>query len=261
MITPAFHLSILEQYIDCFEVNGRILIEQLEKELDKDSVDIYPYISLYTLDVICETAMGVSVNVQKNKNSKYVKNIQQLCEVLFNRAFGFLKRFDFFYNFTIDNYKELKALKEIHSHTNSVIDARRKELEIKPKTEIGIVKDDLGRKRKMDFLDILLQSSIDGEPLSREDIREEVDTFMFEGHDTSSSAISFTIFLLANHPEVQMQALKEQQNIFCDDITRNATYNDLQAMKYLELVIKESLRLYPPVAIIGRSTNKDVEFK
>ncbi|KAJ8929253.1 hypothetical protein NQ314_018077, partial [Rhamnusium bicolor] len=129
MITPAFHRSILEQYIDCFDVNGRILIEQLEKELDKDSVDIYPYISLYTLDVIC------------------------------------------------------------------VINARRKELEIKPKTENGIVRD-WGEKKKMDFLDILLQSSIDGEPLSREDIREE-------GHDTSSSAISFTVFLLANHPEVQ----------------------------------------------------------
>nr|CAI5848782.1 unnamed protein product [Callosobruchus analis] len=113
----------------------------------------------------------------------------------------------------------------------------------------------------MAFLDILLRSTLDGQPLSREDIREEVDTFMFEGHDTTASAISFCIFEVATHPDVQEKVLEEQISIFGDDFYRNATLSDLQEMRYLECVVKEALRLYPSVPFIGRKTNEDTMYK
>nr|CAI5850393.1 unnamed protein product [Callosobruchus analis] len=108
---------------------------------------------------------------------------------------------------------------------------------------------------------MLLKSTVDGKPLSIEDIREEVDTFMFEGHDTTGSAISFALYLLASHQDVQDQALEEQKTIFCEDIHRSVTYNDLQRMKYLECVIKETLRLYPSVPFFGRSTHQPITYK
>jgi len=87
------------------------------------------------------------------------------------------------------------SVKNMHSFTNSVITERRDLLQ-KSIAETGNANADLlndvGQKRRMALLDVLLQSTIDGAPLSNDDIREEVDTFMFEGHDTTTSSIAFT---------------------------------------------------------------------
>ena len=53
-------------------------------------------------------------------------------------------------------------------------------------------------------MDLLLEYSENKQALSDEDIREEVDTFMFEGHDTTAAAINWSIYLLATHPEIQV---------------------------------------------------------
>nr|CAI5848780.1 unnamed protein product [Callosobruchus analis] len=154
-----------------------------------------------------------------------------------------------------DFFKEQQAVRHLHSVTYSVIDSRMKK---KDKKCRRVNRRD---QEKMAFLDILLRSTLDGQPLSREDIREEVDTFMFEGHDTTASAISFCIFEVATHPDVQEKVLEEQISIFGDDFYRNATLSDLQEMRYLECVVKEALRLYPSVPFIGRKTNEDTMYK
>jgi cytochrome P450 family 4 len=53
MITPTFHFKILDQFLGIFNTCGNILIDKLSGEVGKDSVDIYPFINLYSLDVIC----------------------------------------------------------------------------------------------------------------------------------------------------------------------------------------------------------------
>ncbi|KAG8235468.1 hypothetical protein J437_LFUL014098 [Ladona fulva] len=57
--------------------------------------------------------------------------------------------------------------------------------------------------RRKALLDLLLETAENGESLTDEDIREEVDTFMFAGHDTISSCFSWTLYLLGHHPDVQ----------------------------------------------------------
>lgn len=81
---------------------------------------------------------------------------------------------------------EVEALKVLHGFTNNVIESRRNELLSKNSTELN-AEENSGIKRKKALLDILLQSSVDGAPLTNQDIREEVDTFMFEGKKRKST--------------------------------------------------------------------------
>lgn len=107
-------------------------------------------------------------------------------------------------------------------------------------------------KRKLALLDVLLHSTIDGQPLSNMDIREEVDTFMFEGHDTTTSAIAFCLYELARNPQVQRKACDEIKIVIGDDVNKAITLKDLNDLQYLELVIKETLRLFPSVPMYGK---------
>jgi cytochrome P450 family 4 len=267
ILTPAFHFQILEQFVDVFESAGNRLVKKLRNEIGKNSVDIYPYVTLCTLDIICESAMGTSINAQYDGNSDYVQSVKSMCKVIIERTFNVLEMNDVTIRLTKNYYLQKKSLNVLHAKTNSVIVNRRKELEnnnkdlnnvngVNGKNEEDMI---IGKDKKA-FLDLLLEATVDGKPLTQEEIREEVDTFMFEGHDTTASAISFVLYCLANHPEVQQKAYEEQQMLFDDDKNPTVTYTDLQSMKYLEQVIKEALRLYPSVPIYGRKTNAPVKY-
>lgn len=144
--------------------------------------------------------------------------------------------------------KQKKLLETLHGFTDKVILARRDEL-------LENINNNDTNKRS-NLINILLKSSIDGKPLSNLDIREEVDTFMFAGHDTVSSASSFTLFNIAKHPEIQQKVFEEMRQVL--DRQRVHTLKDLNELRYLELVIKESMRMFPPVPFIGRKLKKDV---
>jgi cytochrome P450 len=68
-------------------------------------------------------------------------------------------------------------------------------------------------KRKA-FLDILLQAKNEDLSLTSKDLQEEVDTFMFEGHDTSTSATSWTCHLIGSHPHIQEKLHAEIDRVF-----------------------------------------------
>lgn len=146
--------------------------------------------------------MGTSVNAQhQNLESPYVAKVKTMLEIIPRRSTSPLA--DIFYPLTKRYYDEKSALKLLHQHTNYVIDARIKSRENR-KIVIDLEPDSMGIKKKCAFLDLLLDYKANGESLTREDIREEVDTFMFEGHDTTSSAIAFAVYCLANNPAVQV---------------------------------------------------------
>lgn len=116
----------------------------------------------------------------------------------------------------------------------------------------------LGEKRRLAFLDLMIESAKNGANLNDTDIKEEVDTIMFEGHDTTAAGSSFVLCLLGIHQTIQDRVYKEIYSIFGDS-DREATFADTLEMKYLERVIMESLRLYPPVPLIARKLNQDVK--
>lgn len=139
-----------------------------------------------------------------------------------------------------------------------MIEARREEKQKMTKNG-KILSDDHGIKKRTALLDILLDSTVDGVKLSNKDIQEETDNFMFAGHDTTTSAINFLLYNLAKHQDVQQKVYEEIKEVIGTDPTDSYTVNDLSNFKYFELVLKESLRIYSPVPIIGRYLREDVE--
>lgn len=81
----------------------------------------------------------------------------------------------------------------------------------------------------------------------------------FQGHDTTSAAISWTLFLIGADPVIQQKVIDELDEIMCGDRTRSPTMKELLDMKYLECCIKEALRLYPSVPLIARHIREEVK--
>ncbi|XP_050678955.1 cytochrome P450 4C1-like isoform X1 [Leptidea sinapis] len=257
-LTPAFHFNILQNFLPVFVKNQKILEDKLQwKHSDGKEFDLFPVIALTALDNVTEAVMGISYNSQQDASSKYVKSIETLAKLVALKMRNPIVAHDAIFNLT--HYKKAhdEAINVLHSHTKEVINMRRKELEQQNITSLA-GSSETGIKNKHAFLDLLLLSEINGTRIEDEHIREEVDTFMFAGHDTTTAGVVYALFCLSKEQSIQEKIFEEQIAILTD-LSKDPSYNDLQQMKYLEMVIKESLRLFPPVPVIGRLTTKDAD--
>ncbi|SPP78821.1 blast:Probable cytochrome P450 4s3 [Drosophila guanche] len=256
LLTPGFHFRILSEFKEPMEENCRILVSRLKERANGEPFDIYPYITLFALDAICETAMGIRKHAQLQSDSEYVKAVQTICRVMHKQSFSFWQRLNIFFKYTEMGKERDGALRVLHDETNRVIRLRREQLLKERELQENKDKDkdeenDVGGKRRLAFLDMLLLTQLEGgAELSDVDIREEVDTFMFEGHDTTSSAIAFALSLLSKHAEVQQRAYEE---------ARDLEGREKESMPYLEAIIKETLRLYPSVPFFSRQVLEDMQ--
>lgn len=106
-----------------------------------------------------------------------------------------------------------------------------------------------------DLLSILLTAADEGETdLSEAEIRDNLLTFLFAGHETTSLALTYTLMCLADHPDV---AAKLRREVDAVSDGQRVTVEDVSRLEYVEAVIKESMRLYPPAYILFRSVLED----
>ncbi|XP_022231350.2 LOW QUALITY PROTEIN: probable cytochrome P450 4s3 [Drosophila obscura] len=259
LLTPGFHFRILSEFKEPMEENCRILVDRLKERANGEAFDIYPYITLFALDAICETAMGIKKHAQLQSDSEYVKAVQTICRVMHKQSFSFWQRLNIFFKYTQMGQERDGALHVLHDETNRVIRLRREQLvkerqqqqDSSDQQQGNEERNDVGSKRRLAFLDMLLLTQLEGgAELSDRDIREEVDTFMFEGHDTTSSAIAFALSLLSKHSEVQQRAYEEAHDL---------EGREKESMPYLEAIIKETLRLYPSVPFFSRKVLEDMQ--
>ncbi|XP_067120808.1 LOW QUALITY PROTEIN: cytochrome P450 4c3-like [Centruroides vittatus] len=261
LLTPAFHFNILETFQPIFNEHSFVLVQKLNKLEPNSWIDIVPLMSLCTLDIIGETAMGVKLRSQENESSEYVQAVGKMESLVTERIMYPWYQFDFIYYLTSAGKKFKRYVNIIHNFTRQVILERKREF-FKILQELKVEnKDDVffQKKEKKPFLDLLLHRHLVHGDITEEDIREEVDTFMFEGHDTTAIGISWALYNLGLYPDIQEKACEELYRIFGDNRERPITCDDLRDMKYMECVIKETLRLYPPVPFISRCHSE--EFK
>lgn len=110
-----------------------------------------------------------------------------------------------------------------------------------------------------DIVDRLLKARDDetGEGMDEAQMRDEIITLMLAGHETSATALTWTFYLLSQHPEVEQRLCAELESVLGG---RTATSADLPNLPYLKQVIQESMRVYPPVWGIARRSTEETEF-
>ena len=108
-----------------------------------------------------------------------------------------------------------------------------------------------------DLLDTLFHArDAEGHPMSDAQLRDEIMTLFLAGHETTAIALSWTCYLLGQHPQVEARLVEELNAVLGD---REPTPEDIPRLRYTEMVLKESMRLYPAVWGIGRRAIADCE--
>lgn len=160
----------------------------------------------------------------------------------------------FFFRFS-EPYKIYhETLDTLHVFCEEVIKKRKDEFAKKGKMT-GERED--GVKIRSALLDMLLEANQNGGNLSDEDIRDEVNTFMFEGHDTSATATCFTLYAIAQNPQIQDKVYDELCEILGKDPKTEVTMSHINDLKYMDIVVKEALRMYQPVPLVERNIDED----
>uniref|UniRef100_A0A8C0SQF1 Cytochrome P450 4A38 n=1 Tax=Canis lupus familiaris TaxID=9615 RepID=A0A8C0SQF1_CANLF len=255
MLTPAFHYDILKPYVRLMADSVQVMLDKWEELLTQNShLEIFEHVSLMTLDTIMKCAFSYQGNHQADRNSQaYIQAIRDMNNLVFARVRNVFYQKDIFYGLTSEGRRNHKARQIAHQHTDRVIKLRKAQLQDEGELE------KVRNKRHLDFLDILLFAKMEnGKGLSDKDLRAEVDTFMFEGHDTTASGISWILYALATHPEHQQRCREEIQSLLGDGAS--ITWEHLDQMPYTTMCIKEALRLYPPVPGVGRELSKPITF-
>jgi cytochrome P450 len=108
-----------------------------------------------------------------------------------------------------------------------------------------------------DLLSMLLRArDEDGSRMTDVQLRDEAMTLFLAGHETTALTLSWTWYLLAQHPGVEEKLAAEWSAVLGD---RLPTPDDLPRLAYTEHVVQEAMRVYPPVYLIGREPLADVE--
>ena len=205
-----------------------------------------------------------------------------MCGILHLRHVRLWMRPDFLFRFTKQFKEQISHLNIIHTLTDSIIKKKKLEfVERKKKGDVSLYEaavketdleeqglssprddqcdDNVGEKKRLAFLDFMIEASqILGNKLSDEEIREEVNTILFEGHETMAVTSSFFLCILGVYPDVQENVYQEMRDIF-QGSDRTVTFNDTLEMKYLERVLLEGLRMFSPVPVITRIIREEVK--
>nr|QKY88960.1 cytochrome P450 CYP4G9 [Athetis dissimilis] len=298
MIAPTFHINILKSFVGVFNQNSKNVVEKLRPEIGK-TFDVHDHMSEVTVDILLETAMGITRKTQDKSGYDYAMAVMKMCDIIQQRHYKFWLRLECMFKLHPLFKTQQKLLDIIHGLTNKVISIK-KQIYNENKAK-GIIppslqeltegggngnsdnvlangktlsdtvfkgyrddldfndENDVGEKKRLAFLDLMIESAQNGtNQITDHEIKEEVDTIMFEGHDTTAAGSSFVLCLLGLHQDIQARVYDELYQIFGDS-DRPATFNDTLEMKYLERVILETLRMYPPVPIIARELKKDAK--
>ncbi|XP_071571005.1 cytochrome P450 4C1-like isoform X2 [Temnothorax nylanderi] len=270
ILTPTFHFNILQNFIQILIEEGENMTKSLKNAGGTVVKDLVPFFSEYTLNAICETAMGTSLRGLGDFQQQYREAVHQMGELLTYRVMRQWLHSDWIFSLTSKGREQKKMLKILHGFTKRII-AERKLYHDRTNgqylksfdNDTSANRDDAEpvgiRRKRLAMLDLLIAASRDG-IMTDLDIREEVDTFMLEGYDTTAAGLCFILALLAEHNDIQ-DRVRNEVDIALQENEQKYTMKLLQDLAYLDRCIKEALRLYPSVYMLSRIAAEDVKLQ
>ncbi|KAK7579866.1 hypothetical protein V9T40_000495 [Parthenolecanium corni] len=248
MIQPAFHFAVMNNIVGIVNRKAEVLLQILELQADSQWFDILPIMYACSLDIMVEAFMNVQLDVQHGNCLEYSESIRRITALVSERVTNVMLHRDFVHRFT-DNYKkQQECYRVLHGLSSKLVQEKMKER----REQEGTPEIEESNAKKKSLIEILvnLKDPVTGY-LTEKQIRDEVDTFLFAGQDTTATAVCWSILLVGQHPDVQKKIFEELDEVFGDS-DRFPEKEDLPKLKYLECVFKEALRLYPPIPFISR---------
>lgn len=233
LIQPAFHRQRIAGY-------GAVMAEYAERHVDgwkpDDVVDVHAEMMALTQAIVAKTLFDADVSGDAQRAIEAAKVLAE--------DFGArLQRFRLlpYWMPTPRNIRSRRAIRRLDALVHRIIDDRRRSGE------------DRG-----DLLSMLIQAqdADDGARMTARQLRDEVMTLFMAGHETTAVALSWTWYLLAQHPEVDARLADELRTVLGG---RPPSVADLPRLKYAESVVTESMRLYPPAYGLGRQAVRATE--
>jgi len=229
---PAFHTGRIHTYADTMVDYTLQLRDQWS---DGEVVNIAEDMMRLTLFIVAKTLFHADV-------SKDAKEVGNALDVLLHQVIEASRRVVRLPDWvpTPQKFRKQHAIETLNTITMNIINERRASGE------------DTG-----DLLSMLLMvRDDDGVGMTDEEVRDEVLTLFLAGHETTANAITWSFYLLSQHPDVEARVVDEIQTVLGD---RPPTLDDLRDLPYTLMVFKEAMRLYPPAWAFSRQAIEDVE--
>lgn len=226
------------------------MVGHLKKVAERgEDIDIREVLASFTTDVIFCVAFGVDSNSFDGSQSEFRKQ----GKIFFNFEFSLIPKLimqttypDLSRKFGIKNGKD--ELKEFFGNVvKETIEYRRK-----------------NNVRRPDFLQLLIDMSEETNDREKQVTLDEIiaNTILFfvAGFDTSSSLMSFAVYELARHPNIQEKA-REEINTVLQKYKGEISYEAIKEMTYLMQVMDETMRLHPSLIALARTCTKDYQLR
>jgi cytochrome P450 len=233
LVQPAFHKQRIESYRDAMvSCTERVLAEWQPGE-ERDVAD---EMMRLTMHIVAKTLFNVDIVSQSERIGQAFHD----ASLFANRSRAPFNRLRINLPFTAYG-KYLRARAFLDNTINAIIAQRRAS------------GDDTG-----DVISMLLKAQDeDGSTMTDQQTRDELLTLLGAGHATTANTLTWTFYLLSGHPTVREKLLAELQRVLGG---RAPTVDDLAQLPYLDMVVKESMRLYPPAWTQARFTVGDFEY-
>ncbi|KAF9184571.1 hypothetical protein BGZ51_003283 [Haplosporangium sp. Z 767] len=219
------------------------------------TIDLEPSFYCLTLDSIGQFALGRGFDAIKRPIGPDFDNYRIIVDSFKTTLLTMLP----FSNWipTKTNRRAWNAVREFNKSMKDIVQERKQDLLNEIAANNGEFSQEEGAtSQRKDMLTMLLVDQLTGEGGSDLQIRHDVFTAIFAGHETTSAALSWTFYQLACNPKIQARLREETRQLY-RDTNGKPSYDELSSLPYLNAVVRESLRIWSPVPLNLRVSVED----